>query len=250
LLAFHDNGQGRALVWIHGFPHASAIFRPQLTLSGLRHIRVDLPGFGASPPSSKELSMADYSREIFSVLDHLRIDRTIVAGISMGGYILMQILRDARQRIDGVIFINTRERADSDQGREDRVKTIATIERNGTERIVDEMLPKMILNPARRGPFREIMTTATADGMIAAQRAMAGRPDSTSTLRALKVAALVIGSDHDPITSVEDARRMAALIKSSKCVVIENAAHASNFDQPEAFNRAVTEFLGTRFGSK
>ncbi|HYS52450.1 MAG TPA: alpha/beta hydrolase [Thermoanaerobaculia bacterium] len=108
----------------------------------------------------------------------------------------------------------------------------------------------MIWNDARRKAFRDIMMTATAQGMMAAQRAMAGRPDSTSTLRALKVPALVIGSDHDPITSTDDARRMAALIKGSKCVVIENAAHASNFDQPEAFNRAVTEFLGTRFGSK
>jgi len=108
LLAFQDNGQGRPVVWIHGFPHASAIFQPQVTLSGLRHIRVDLPGFGASPPASKELSIADYSREILSVLDHVHIDKAIAAGISMGGYILMQILRDAPHRMEGVILINTR----------------------------------------------------------------------------------------------------------------------------------------------
>jgi pimeloyl-ACP methyl ester carboxylesterase len=177
------------------------------------------------------------------VLDHLRIDKIIAAGISMGGYILMQMLRDAPQRIEGVILIDTRERADSDRGREDRLKTIAEIEKKGIEPIVDSMLPKMILTPSRRDAFREIMMTSTPAGMIAAQRAMSARPDSSSTLRALKGPALVIVGDHDPITSVDDARRMSALINGSKHVVIDNAAHASNFDQPDAFNRAVTEFL-------
>jgi pimeloyl-ACP methyl ester carboxylesterase len=250
MLVFHDNGDGRPIVWIHGFPHASAIFQPQVAIAGVRHIRVDLQGFGASAPPSGPVAMADYSREIIAVLDHLRIEKAIIAGISMGGYILMQMLRDAPQRIEGVILIDTRERPDSDQAREDRFKTIAEIEKNGIEPVVDAMLPKMIVNAARRPPFRDIMMTSTPAGMIAAQRAMSGRPDSSSTLRALKLPALVIVGEHDPITSVDDARRMAALIKGSKRVVIENAAHASNFDQPEAFNRAVTEFLGMRFGSK
>ncbi len=193
--------------------------------------------------------MADYSREIVAVLDHLRVDKVIAAGISMGGYVLMQMLRDVPQRIEGVILIDTRERADSDQAREDRLKTTAEIEKNGVASTVDAMLPKMILTASRRDAFREIMMTSTPAGMIAAQRAMSGRPDSSATLRALKIPALVIVGDHDPITSVDDARRMAALIKGSKSVVVDNAAHASNFDQPEAFNRAVTEFLGTRFAS-
>lgn len=193
--------------------------------------------------------MADYSREIVAVLDHLRLDRFIAAGISMGGYILMQMLRDVPQRIEGVILIDTRERADSDQVREDRFKTIAEVEKSGIKPVVDAMLPKMILNAARQPQFREIMMQATPVGMIAAQRAMAGREDSSSTLQALKVPALVIVGEHDPITSPDDARRMAALIKGSNRVVIKDAAHASNFDQPNAFNRAVTEFLGTRFGS-
>jgi len=250
MLVFHDNGDGRPIVWIHGFPHASAIFQPQVPIAGVRHIRVDLPGFGASKPPSGILAIADYSREIIAVLDHLRLDKVIVAGVSMGGYIAMQMLRDAAQRIEGVILIDTRERADSDQAREDRLKTTAEIEKNGVAAIVDAMLPKMILTPSRRDAFREIMMTATPAGMIATQRAMSGRPDSSSTLRALKVPALVIVGDHDPIASVDDARRMAALIKGSKRIVIDSAAHASNFDQPEAFNRAVTEFLETRFGSQ
>src|SRR4051812_46628534 len=121
MLAFHDTGEGRPIVWIHGFPHASAIFQPQLAIAGVRHIRVDLPGFGASKAPSGALGMADYSREIVAVADHLRVDKFIAAGVSMGGYIVMQMLRDVPERIEGAILIDTRERADSDQAHEDRL---------------------------------------------------------------------------------------------------------------------------------
>src|SRR5712692_9761961 len=107
MLTFHHNGDGRPIVWIHGFPHAAAIFQPQVAIGGMRHIRIDLPGFGASPPPSRQLAMADYSREILAVLDHLHVENAIVAGISMGGYIVMQMLRDAPQRIGGLILIDT-----------------------------------------------------------------------------------------------------------------------------------------------
>lgn len=250
MLAFRDSGHGRPIVWIHGFPHSSAIFEPQMTIGGVRHIRVDLPGFGASPPPAPGMAISGYAHEIVAVLDHLNIHRTIVAGISMGGYVLMELLRQAPQRIEGIILIDTRERADSDQAREDRYKTVAGIEKNGTQAVIDSMLPKMIFQESRREAFLNIMRTASAEGMVAAQRAMAGRLPSTATLRSVKMPALIVQGDHDPITSVEDARRMASLIPGSKLVIIQDAAHASNFDQPEIFNSAVTEFLAIRFGSK
>lgn len=194
--------------------------------------------------------MAGYSSAILALLEHLGITQTIVAGISMGGYITMQMLRDAPDRVGGLILIDTRERADSDQAREDRLKTIARIERDGPQPILDDMLPKMVVNEERREPFRQVMASATPAGMIAAQRAMAARPDSTSTLRAVRVPTLAIGGDRDPITPPGDTRRLAGLVPGARAMVLQDAGHASNFDQPDAFNVAVTEFLGMRFGSK
>jgi pimeloyl-ACP methyl ester carboxylesterase len=193
--------------------------------------------------------MAGYSAASLAVLDHLGLPEAIVAGISMGGYIAMQMMRDAPHRIRGLILIDTRERADSDRSREDRYKTIAEIEKQGIRSTIDAMLPKMVITEACREPFRQLMMTASAPGMIAAQRAMASRPDSTATLRSVRVPTLVVAGDRDPITTPEDARRMASLVSGATLAIIPNAAHASNFDQPEAFNGAVTEFLGMRFGS-
>lgn len=211
-----------------------------------RHIRVDLPGFGASPPPHAELTMAAYARKALAVLTHLKIARAVIAGISMGGYIVMQMLRDAPERFEGLVLLDTRERADSDQAREDRYKMIADIEKHGIRKIVDAMLPKMVANEERQDAFRKIMMSASPRGMIAAQRAMATRPDSTATLREVRLPTLIVVGDRDPITPPEDARRMASLIQGSTLAVIRDAAHASNFDQPDQFNRAVR---GMRFGS-
>lgn len=249
MISFEDSGSGDPILWIHGFPHSSRIFEPQLAIAGWRHIRIDLPGFGRSIPPAGELTMADYSAAALDVLSHLGISSAVVAGISMGGYITMQIVRDAPGRVRGLILIDTRERDDSDQAREDRYKTIAEIESHGPKPVLESMLPKMVVSGKRRDPFREVMAEATSAGMIAAQRAMATRPDSTQTVRRIRVPALVVCGDRDPITPPPDARRLASLIPHAELTIIANAAHASNFDQPEAFNRAVTEFLGMRFGS-
>lgn len=194
--------------------------------------------------------MAAYSAMALAILDSLGVRRAIIAGISMGGYIAMQLLRDSPSRVAGLILIDTRERADSDAVREDRSKAIAMIEKEGPEPVIDSMLPKMVIREERRESFRRVMIGATREGMIAAQRAMASRADSTPLLRGVRVPALVVCGDRDPITPPDDARRMASLIPGAQLAIIENAAHASNFDQPEAFNRAVTEFLEMRFGSK
>jgi len=246
MLVFHDNGDGRPIVWIHGFPHASAIFQPQVAIPGVRHIRADLPGFGASAPPSATVSMADYSREIIAMLDHLHIENAIAAGVSMGGYILMQMLRDAPQRIEGVILIDTRERADSDQAREDRFKTIAEIEKNGVAPVVDAMLPKMILNEARREPFREIMMTATPAGMIAALRAMSSRRDSTSTLRALKVPALVIAGEQDQLMPRSELEKLAQGIPKARLEVVPAAGHLPFLEKPRIVAPLLTAHLQVR----
>ncbi|HKB78698.1 MAG TPA: alpha/beta hydrolase [Thermoanaerobaculia bacterium] len=243
MLSFLDSGTGVPILWIHGFPHSAALFEPQTAIARARHIRIDLPGFGATPPPVADPGMAGYSAAAIAVLDALGLPQVIVAGVSMGGYIIMQMLRDAPDRIRGLILIDTREQADSDAAREDRFKTIAEIERLGPQPVIDHMLPKMVADETRRDPFRRVMAAATAPGMIAAQRAMASRPDSTATLRGVRVPALILCGERDPITPPEDARRMASLMRSARVEILAGAAHASNFDRPEEFNRIVAEFL-------
>ncbi len=242
-VSFHDDGSGFPILWLHPFPLSSAVFAPQTRIQGYRHIRPDYRGFGATPPADGEMSMADYARDSLAVLDSLRIERAVVAGVSMGGYVAMQILRDAPKRVAALLLLDTRETADSEQARADRLKSAADVMANGTRNLVDSMLPKMVVRESLREIVRHIMQSATPAGVAAAQRAMAGRPDSTETLRNANVPALIMIGDRDPITPPKDGERMASLMKRAELAPIANAAHLPNFEAPAQVNDLIPAFL-------
>lgn len=242
-----DQGSGPAILWIHGFPLASEIFRDQLTIAGARHLVPDLPGFGRSRDVAPPETIEGFARVALEVLDARGIDRAVFAGVSMGGYICLAAAAIAPERLTGLILIDTRETADTEQARRGRIETIDKVQATGsTGFVVDAMLPKMVTPTAPlelRERVREIMESATPAGVIAASRAMAARPDSASLLPRLDVPALVVVGETDPITTPEDAKRMAAALPDATLVVLSDAAHLSNMEQTEKFNAAVAEFL-------
>ncbi|HEX9982001.1 MAG TPA: alpha/beta hydrolase [Thermoanaerobaculia bacterium] len=241
-----DSGAGVPVVWIHGFPLASEMFRPQLAIQGVRHLMPDLPGFGRTRAAERELSMDDYARFVLAELDRRGIERATFAGMSMGGYVCFAAARLAPERIAGFILIDTRETADTEEARKGRYETIEKVRREGLGPIVDSMLPKMLTrnaSPEMVDEVREIMESTSPAGAIAALGAMATRPDSTPLLPSLDIRTLIITGADDPITPPADAKRMAAAIPNAKAVILDDAAHLSNYQQPEAFNRAAFLWL-------
>lgn len=242
-ITFHDEGSGFPIVWIHGFPLSSAVFTPQTRIQGYRHIRPDLRGFGATPPPDGEMTMAGYARDVVDVLDRAGVDRAVVAGLSMGGYVAMQMLRDAPARVAALLLLDTHEKPDSEEGRAGRYKSAEDVAKNGTMNVVEAMLPKMVVREPLRIVVRHIMNSATPAGVIAALKAMAERADSTATLRDANVPALVIVGEHDAITPIADAERMVSLMKAAELAPIANAAHLANFEAPAQVNDLIPAFL-------
>jgi 3-oxoadipate enol-lactonase len=246
MLNVTDLGEGTPIVWIHGFPLASGIYEQQLAIRNVRHVMPDLPGFGQSRSSGGTMSIDDYAHLIIGLLDHRGLDRAVFAGVSMGGYICFAIARLAPQRMRGLILIDTRETADSDEARKSRFDSIERVKQAGVKPLVESMLPKMLTrNAARemRDRVRAIMNSTTAEGAIAALQAMATRPDSTPLLRAIEVPTLVIVGEDDPLTPPADAERMAAAIAGAKFVRIAGAAHLSVYEKAAEVNRAVGAFV-------
>jgi pimeloyl-ACP methyl ester carboxylesterase len=162
----------------------------------------------------------------------------------MGGYVAMQMLRDAPSRFAALLLLDTREKADSDEGRDGRLRQAKEVAASGsTASVVDAMLPKMVFGEHDRSRVRAIMETATPAGVVAALEAMAGRPDSTDTLRNVRVPALVVVGDRDAITPPADAERMAGLIPGAELAPIANAGHMANFERPEQLNPLPAAFL-------
>ncbi|HEX8152888.1 MAG TPA: alpha/beta hydrolase [Thermoanaerobaculia bacterium] len=232
----------RDLVWIHGFPLSNDIFAPQRAIGGANHLMPNLPGFGGTPADADTI-------EGFaaSILAQHR-GPAIFAGMSMGGYVAMQIARIAPELVEGLILIDTRETADTPEQRQGRFDTIAKVEKEGIAPVVEAMLPKMLTAnapDALRAEVRRIMESSSREGVIAGLRAMAGRPSSFPVLASLTVPILIAVGEEDTITPPSDAERMANNVRHGTLLRIPDAAHLANMQQPGVFNEAVERFLGT-----
>lgn len=234
----HD--QPSTILWLHGFPLSSAIFDDQRAIPGVRHL---MPDFLALS------SMDDYARFALGVLDEHGVERAIFAGLSMGGYVCFAAARLARERIDGLILLDTREMADNADARLGRYESIEKVKRDGVGPVVESMLPKMLTDgaPAEMvARVRSIMMASSPEYVIGALEAMAERPDSSELLPSLDVPALVIAGAEDPITTPADAERMARLLPNARAVAIANAAHLANVEQAVTVNREIESYLNQR----
>lgn len=224
-----------SIVWIHGFPHSPDIFEPQLAIEGYDHIRPDLR-------DARGNTMRDFAQFVLRQFE----GRAVLAGVSMGGYIAMQILRDAPDRVAALILMSTRETADDDAGRAARFRQIDTIRTQGPKPVTDMLVPKMIVNETLYAAGRKILEAAKPEWMIAALQAMADRPDSTETLRNANVPALIIVGDKDPITPTRDSERMAALMRDAELAPIANASHLANYERPDQVNHIIEAWLARK----
>ena len=249
-LAYDDVGTGVPVVLLHGFPHNRTLWAPQLReLSGCcRLIAPDLRGCGEStvaPP----YSMDQYADDVARLLDVLGIDRAVVGGVSMGGYITLALWRRHRDRLRGLILIDTRAGADTDEGRAKRREMIGTVRARGSAAAAEAMIDVMLGKTTReRQPglvefMRAMMAAAPADGVIGALGALMTRPDSSPTLATIDVPTLIVVGDEDTLTPPRESEAIHVAIAGSRLAVLPGAGHVSNVEQPMAFNQVVSDFL-------
>jgi pimeloyl-ACP methyl ester carboxylesterase len=253
-LAYESAGRGGTpLLLVHGYPLDRSMWRPQLdALSDVaRVIAPDLRGFGESPAAGETSSMDDYAWDLARLLGSIDQTSAVVCGLSMGGYVAMAFAARYPTAVRGLILANTRAGADSDAAREARRGAIEKARTEGVGAIADAMLPKMLTDATRAArpelaaQVRGMIARQPVGGVTAALRGMMERPDRTSWLSSIAAPTLVITSDADALIPQTESAAMAQAIPRSKLVVIPGAAHLSNVENPDAFNKAVREFLGT-----
>ena len=252
-LHVEERGAGPALLLVHGFPHDAALWRPQLDgLADVAHVVApELRGLGRSASGDAPATMDAYADDLACVLDALGIERAVVGGLSMGGYVALAFWRRHPARVRALVLADTRAGADDDAGRATRRELMGLARDAGAAAIADRMLEGMVGRSTRRrlpelvDDVRLMLARQPVDGIVRALQAMHDRPDSGPTLATIDVPTLVLVGDEDAITPPAEARRLHEGIAGSRLAVITGAGHVSTLERAAAANHLLREFLAS-----
>ncbi len=231
------------IIFLHAFPLNSKMWKYQV--EGLKEFKIHLIDY---QNLSKE-NLKDYADFIYQFLSKNRIKKAIFVGLSMGGYIIFQMVRYYKNFIEGIVLANTKASSDSPEQKNKRFELIKRIENEGIEFLIDEYLPKFLKNRSKEKEemIKNIIMEARKESLIASLKALANREDSTEILKNIEVPTLIISGTDDVLSTIEDAKLMNKYIKNSKLVIFENCAHLSNLEYPENFNNVIKNFIYENF---
>ena len=250
-ICFDVAGTGPPVVLLHPFPVNHEFWLPISDFLSTRYrlITPDLRGHGESGLGDGPATMAKQASDVARVMSAVGIDRAVMVGVSIGGYVLFEFWRRFRERVSALVLSNTKAVADSPEGRAGRLQAADDVMKRGTEPFFDGMLQKVFGETTRRsrpdlveGALR-MMRKMSPEDVAGVQRGMAERPDSISTAKTIDVPTLIITGDEDALTGVPEAEIMKQSIRGSEMKVVAKAGHYAAWEQPEEVGRMLRQFL-------
>jgi pimeloyl-ACP methyl ester carboxylesterase len=211
----------------------------------IRVITLDLWGFGqSSPVDGKAITMTDYADEVNQVLEQLQINKAIIGGESMGGYIALAFLSKYPEKVTGLILSNTQSIADSEEAKTKREGSAQDVLSNGTYLFVNAFIDKAVsegTDESVKQELLDVLMDQPAAALASGLRGMALRADTSEILTNTKLPILIITGDQDKVINKQQSINMHELAKNSTLLVLENSGHLSNIEKPEQWNQAVIE---------
>ena len=251
-VGYDDVGAGIPVLFAHGFPLNRTMWAPNVSalVERCRCVAMDFRGFGettVSPPYSVE----QYADDLAHLLDVLRIDKAVLVGCSMGGYVSFAFWRRHRERVRALVLADTRPGADSEETIARRRQLMDLARSEGSTAVANAQIQSIVGKTTREkqpdtyDAVHRMMAQANAEGIVGAVEAMMLRPDSTALLPTIDVPTLIVVGEEDVPTPPKEARAMHEKIPGSMLEIIAGAGHLSNLERPAAFNHVLTEFLVT-----
>jgi pimeloyl-ACP methyl ester carboxylesterase len=251
-IAFEDRGTGIPVVLLHGFPMDHRLWEPQvvaLVQQGFRCITPDLPGFGESDPLV-EATMEAYAEHIEALLDHLELDRAVIGGMSMGGYVTLEAMRLFPHRFDAALLMVTRALADDQAGREKRMEMKRWVQEGQRTRLETTFLD-VLLNQKEAAlalKVHDMMKCASDEGLVGGLEAMMNRSSRGSVLANWSLPCLILAGNDDRAIPHTFSEAMAEQMVSCDLVLLDGAGHLANLEHADAFNQALLSFFQALFG--
>lgn len=245
----------RDIVFLHGFPFDGSLWAPQVKFidGAHREYTPDLRGHRDGPAGPGPWFLQDFADDLLARMDRDKIERAILVGHSLGGYVALRFTEQHPDRVEGLVLANTRPDADDNAAKDKRHATVKKIREQGMERFAVDFA-RAVLAESTIAERPEVQRKV--ESMIAGNRvesaalvvgALAARRDSTPSLREIRVPTLVLAGERDTIAPPEVMKAMAQAIAGADYQVIPKAAHMASLEQPDDFNRRVGDYLRKNF---
>ncbi|NTW81818.1 MAG: alpha/beta fold hydrolase [Chlorobiaceae bacterium] len=239
------------VILLHAFPLSAEMWKPQLYALGKAGYRVIAPNaFGIDGSDEKaEWNFTDFAHELAALMDSLGIAKATITGLSMGGYQAFEFYRNYPEKIVSLVLCDTRAESDTQAAREQRGEFMKAVETAGADEAVRRMVPNYFSSDTYLSKSElpaevsVIIRRQPAHVINAAQHAIMTRIDSTPLLGSITCPVLVICGTEDRMTTPQTAEDISVRIRGSRLILLGGAGHISNMEQPDAFNRALLEYL-------
>ena len=252
-VSYIDEGVNTAstIIFIHGFPLNKTMWNKQFgeLKENYRVIAYDIRGHGNSDSGDGNFSIELFVTDLLSFMDALKIDKTILCGFSMGGYIALNAIENYPERFNALILCDTNCIADTPDIKEKRLKVIENIKENGLEHYADESLKNLFAplsfskHKNEIAIVREMIMKTSKKSLYNTLLALTERKETCTKLHEIKVPVLIMVGKEDEITPPDVALSMHEKIKGSIIHTIDNAGHLSNMENSKEFNNQLAGFL-------
>ena len=246
--AVYGNGT-ETLLLLHGFPATGQLWRELVPLlADYRVIVPDVPGTGDSQPGKHPVSIQELAAAMISLLDHLQVDKAIIAGHSMGGYIALAMAALAPEKFKGLSLVHSTALADDEEKKANRRKAIALIEKGGKEAFIAANIPSLFpgsfkeKNPETIKQQVDEGMTVPAETLISFYNAMIERPDRTEVLQKAAFPVQWIMGEEDTVIPLQKGLQQSSLSGISFVAVYKGVGHMSMLEAPQRLAKDLSAF--------
>ncbi|SHJ70890.1 Pimeloyl-ACP methyl ester carboxylesterase [Hymenobacter daecheongensis DSM 21074] len=244
------------LVFLHGFAESREIWSDLLHgfPAHYRVLSLNLLGHGTNIHDVRDYSMEAQARYVAEKMQAAGIEKAVLVGHSMGGYVALAFAERWPERVAGLALINSSAYADNEEKKAARAKNVAFVERHGVEKFMESFIRPLFAPAnretlaARREFLEEIGKATPAETIIGGMQAMAARPDRTKVLREARFPVLLVAGKEDVAVPLEQSVALAPLAPVAHALFLADVGHLAYYERPAETRRAVLELAAGAFG--
>jgi 3-oxoadipate enol-lactonase len=246
-----DEDKSKSIIFVHGFPYDHNMWQAQADEFGKDYLCVsyDVRGLGESPAVDGQFTIESFVDDLEKITDELKLEKPILCGLSMGGYISLRATERIQNKFGALILCDTKSTADDNEGKLKRATAIKQI--NSGE--FNTFIESFVLNcfgemfvKENSAEYRRVVDRSKKNNPIGVKGcllAMVSRTDTTENLSKINIPTLVICGSEDRLSPPDVMKSMADKIPNANFVLVEGAGHMTPIENPQAVNKAIRDFL-------